>query len=129
MSTVLSHFDVPVAAEGSIKAKCKHCLQLETPSEKTSVRNDTQTTKPGTNQQQTIQSFVVQPTKRVRGRHTSENIHQQVITSFNITHKISHIITDNASKVIKAFNFEHNNDSDENTDNGSDEDELSTQHP
>ena len=28
MSTVLSHSDVPVAAEVSIKAKCQHRLQL-----------------------------------------------------------------------------------------------------
>ncbi|KAK2152952.1 hypothetical protein LSH36_313g00004 [Paralvinella palmiformis] len=72
--------------------------------------------------------------KRVKGCSTFENIHQQyekIVTSFDITHKISHIITDNASNIIKAFNFylpgftgEYNKVSDANTDNGSDEDDA-----
>ena len=64
--------------------------------------------------------------KCVKGRHTSENIHleyEEIVANFYIAGKISHIVTDNAANMMKAFNFElpgfnvgeHNGDSDSDT--------------
>ena len=72
--------------------------------------------------------------KRVKGRHTSENIHLEyegIVANFDIAGKISHIVTDNAANMVKAFNFElpgfnigeeHNRDSDSNTESDYGED-------
>ena len=70
--------------------------------------------------------------------HIWEHFHKQyedVVTHFDIAHKISHIVTDNPSNIIKAFNFdlseltnrEHNNDDDD--DSESNEDDTINLHP
>jgi len=46
--------------------------------------------------------------KRFKGRHTAENIlheYEECITSFDINDKIFCVISDNASNMVKAFNF------------------------
>lgn len=46
--------------------------------------------------------------KRFTGRHTADNIvaqYEEVINNFCITQKVSNIITDNASNMMKAFTF------------------------
>ena len=45
---------------------------------------------------------------RFRGSHTADAIAEQfanVTATFDIAHEISHIVTDNASNMIKAFSF------------------------
>ena len=44
--------------------------------------------------------------KRMTGRHTAENIlaeYENVLGKFKIEDKIAHIVTDNASNMVKAF--------------------------
>ena len=46
--------------------------------------------------------------KRFKGRHTAENIrheYEEMISSYEIGHKITTIVTDNASNMTKDFNF------------------------
>jgi hypothetical protein len=46
--------------------------------------------------------------KRFKGRHTAENIrheYEEMVSSYEIGHKITTIVTDNASNMIKDFNF------------------------
>ena len=43
--------------------------------------------------------------KRFRGQHTEENIaqyYEEVISTFNIVGKVTTVVTDNASNVVKA---------------------------
>lgn len=70
---------------------------------------------------------------RVRGRHTAENIHcwfEEVISGFDISEKVKHIITDSASKVKKAFTtvtlpgYEEDNDEDGDLSDEEDEDDF-----
>lgn len=45
---------------------------------------------------------------RFCGRHVSENIrseYEEVIASYDLTNKISYIVSDNAASMVKAFNF------------------------
>ena len=45
---------------------------------------------------------------RFKGRHTSENISQQfeeLVSHYNIKDKVSHIVTDNAANMVKAFDI------------------------
>lgn len=46
--------------------------------------------------------------RRFKGRHTAENIFahfDEVVNYFNISHKVSYVISDNASNMIKAFSI------------------------
>ena len=46
--------------------------------------------------------------KRFKGRHTAENVvsnYEEVLSDYEIGNKISHVITDNASNMIKAFSL------------------------
>ena len=46
--------------------------------------------------------------KNVKGRHTAENIrhvYEEMVSSYEVGHKITTILTDNASNMTKAFNF------------------------
>lgn len=61
--------------------------------------------------------------KRFHGRHTADNIvaqYEEVINNFNITDKVSNIITDNASNMVKAFSLPGFCQSDAKYDSGSD---------
>ena len=45
---------------------------------------------------------------RFKGKHTAEKIQQEyeeTVSSFEIGHKVSNIVTDNAANMVKAFNF------------------------
>ena len=52
---------------------------------------------------------------RFKGRHTGENILKQYTECFNISNKVTHVITDNALNMIRAFNLldEHESSDDE----------------
>ena len=45
---------------------------------------------------------------RFKGKHTAEKIlqeYEETVSSFEIGHKVSNIVTDNAANMVKAFNF------------------------
>ena len=45
---------------------------------------------------------------RFKGKHTAEKIlqeYEEAVSSFEIGHKVSNIVTDNAANMVKAFNF------------------------
>ena len=44
--------------------------------------------------------------KRFKGRHTGENIEEvynEIVSAFDVTSKVSAVITDNAANMVKAF--------------------------
>ena len=46
--------------------------------------------------------------KRFKGKHSAENIrheYEETLATYDISNKICSIITDNASNMMKAFNF------------------------
>ncbi len=46
--------------------------------------------------------------KRFGGSHTAKNIHEmfeETIAPYDLTHKISAIVTDNAANMVKAFSL------------------------
>lgn len=46
---------------------------------------------------------------RFKGRHTADNIYQQyqeTLSAFEISSRIASVVTDNASNMLKAFNFD-----------------------
>ena len=65
--------------------------------------------------------------KRFRGQHTEENIaqyYEEVISTFNIVGKVTTVVTDNASNVVKAFHLPvFDNTADDNDDEASSRDE------
>ena len=65
----------------------------------------------------TLQSVML-ACKRFKGRHTAENIrheYEETVSAFEISHKITAIVTDNASNMIKAFDFSLPGYEDDNT--------------
>ena len=67
--------------------------------------------------------------KRFRGQHTAENIaqyYEEMISTFNIVGKVTTVVTDNASNVVKAFHlpgFANTADDDDDEASSSDEDD------
>jgi hypothetical protein len=65
--------------------------------------------------------------KRFKGRHTAENIRQQyeeTVSTFELASKITNIVTDNASNMIKAFDLPGFEDINTATDDDSGDDEM-----
>ncbi|CAC5410303.1 unnamed protein product [Mytilus coruscus] len=68
--------------------------------------------------------------KRFKGRHTAENIlHEECITSFDINDKIFCVISDNASNLVKAFNFSVPGYTEDNVDGDFEQGTIETENP
>ena len=53
-----------------------------------------------------IRSSAMLACRRFTGRHTADNIsvqYEEVVNKFNIADKVTHVVSDNASNVVKAF--------------------------
>lgn len=67
--------------------------------------------------------------KRVKGRHTAENIldhFEEIKTVYNLNNKITHIVTDNASNMIAAFSKKSSDTSDSDSDSDTEDNTLDT---
>ena len=68
--------------------------------------------------------------RRFTGRHTADNIsaqYEEVVNEFNIADKMTHVVSDNASNMVKAFklpdyNANSHSDSDDTSDTEDDDD-------
>ena len=66
---------------------------------------------------------------RLKGRHTAENIFQEyenTVTSFNISSKVKHVITDHAKNMLNAFTLPGYMEEEENSDVSDEEEDTTT---
>lgn len=61
--------------------------------------------------------------RRLKGRHTAENVYQDTVFRFKVAEKVKHIVTDNASNMKKAFHLPGYEVEKDKTDEDDDEDD------